>query len=123
MTTRALENESKIDLWAQRQQMGENGEKRPRENQMKVYNVHIADKDCVALRVKYHKRCYERYTSFLRRRNVTDVADEIEIYDRYAWKYEKSFNVFLWKFVKEKLLINEGMKRIKAAFVKTVAEI
>ena len=28
--------------------------------------IQIADKDMVALEVKYHKRCYEKCTSFLR---------------------------------------------------------
>ena len=34
--------------------------------------IQIADKDLVALEVKYHKRCYETYTSFLRHATVLD---------------------------------------------------
>ena len=34
--------------------------------------VHILDKDCVALEVKYHKRCYERYTSCIRHAGPED---------------------------------------------------
>lgn len=88
--------------------------------------VNIADKDCVALEVRYHRRCYERYTSFLRRSNVIDEVYDSENYDRYACKYEKSFDVFCERFVKKRLLMNEEiffMKRMKAEFVKTVSEI
>ena len=63
--------------------------------------VHIADKDCAALEVRYLKQCYERCTSCLRRGNVTHEVDDTENYDRYACKHEKSFDVFCQRFVKK----------------------
>lgn len=84
--------------------------------------THIANKDCVALKVKYHKRFYERYTSFLRHK--TDSQNETAV--KYDCKYNKSFNVFCEEFVKEKLIKKENiyyMKRIKKEFIKTIARI
>ena len=86
--------------------------------------LHIADKDCVALEVKYHKRCYQRYTEFLRRTNVTEYEEESKV--RAKCKYEESFHVFCERFVKEKLIDNEEiyyMKKIEEEFVRTVAAV
>ena len=83
--------------------------------------LQIADKDCVALEVKYHRRCYQQYTEFVRR---TDVTEDDEVRDKC--KYEESFNVFCERFVKEKLIDNEEiyyMKKIEAEFVRTVATV
>ena len=65
--------------------------------------LQIADKDCVALEVKYHRRCYQRYTEFVRRTAVTE-DDEV----RAKCKYEEFFNVFCERFVKEKLIDKRG---------------
>ena len=72
--------------------------------------LQIANKDMVALEVKYHKRCYDKYTSFL----------------RTTTQCEKSFDVFCEEFVKEKLIKQENifyMKRLKKEFVKTVKRV
>ena len=72
---------------------GEDWEKQLQEKGTKV--LQIADKDCVALEVKYHRQCYQRYTEFVRR---TDVTEDDEV--RAKFKYEESFNFFvndLWK--------------------------
>jgi hypothetical protein len=75
----------------------------------------------VALEVKYHRQCYQRYTEFVRR---TDVTEDDEV--RAKCKYEESFNFFCERFVKEKLIDNEEiyyMKKIEAEFVRTVATV
>ena len=63
--------------------------------------LQIANKDMVALEVKYHKRCYDKYTSFLK---------ETEQHD---FKYEKSLDVFCEEFVKEKLIKQENVFYMK----------
>ena len=52
--------------------------------------IQIADKDIVALEVKYHKRCYEKYTLFLRH-SMQSTGEENE---KQVYKYEKSFDTF-----------------------------
>ena len=86
--------------------------------------LQIADKDCVALEVKYHKRCYQGYTEFLRRTDATENTEESKV--RSKCKYEESFEVFCERFVKGKLIDNEEiyyMKKIEEEFVRTVAEV
>ena len=68
----------------------------------------------MALEVKYHKRCYEHYTSFLRHANPKD-----------AMKYKfKSFECFSF-WVKKEMIENENifyMRKLKEVFIKTVME-
>ena len=71
--------------------------------------LQIANKDMVALEVKYHKRCYDKYTSFLR--TTTQLkGKETEQHD---FKYEKSLDVFCEEFVKEKLIKQENVFYMK----------
>ena len=53
--------------------------------------LQIANKDMVALEVKYHKRCYDKYTSFLR----TTTQSKGKETEQHDFKYEKSFDVFV----------------------------
>lgn len=88
--------------------------------------LHIADKDCVALEVKYHKRCYDGYTSFLRCTGENEDAEESEIHDKNLCKYEESFDVFCERFVKARIINNDEihrMKKIEEEFVKTVEQV
>ena len=55
--------------------------------------IHIADKDCAALEVKYHKQCYKQYTSFL--------WDEPKSDAKQLCKYEEAFGIFCETFVKK----------------------
>ncbi len=83
--------------------------------------IQIADKDLVALEVKYHKRCYEKYTSFLRHSHSTRSNDNEA--KKSECKYEESFNVFCEEFIKEKVIKQENifyMKRLRGEFVRTV---
>ena len=82
--------------------------------------LQITDKDCTAIEVRYHKRCYKRYTEFLR----TEDGEESEVRPQYI--YKESFSVFCEQFVKEKIIDNEEiyyMKKVKEEFVRTVAAV
>ena len=84
--------------------------------------LQIANKDMVALEVKYHKRCYDKYTSFLR----TTTQSKGKETEQHYFKYEKSFDVFCEEFVEEKLIKQENifyMKKLKKEFVKTVKRV
>ena len=61
--------------------------------------LHILGNDCVALEVKYHKRCYEHYTSFLRHANPKDAI---------KYKFNKSFECFS-SWVKKEVIENENI--------------
>ena len=69
--------------------------------------IEIANRDAVALEVKYHKRCYEKYTSFIRCRTDSQVKAAVEQYDRK--RYVKSFDVFCQDFVKAKIIDGENV--------------
>ena len=56
----------------------------------------ILNKDCVAVEVKYHKRCYKRYVSPVERRNVAEERSQERI-------YSKSFDSFC-SFVKKNII-------------------
>jgi hypothetical protein len=77
--------------------------------------MHILDSDYVALEVKYHKCCYERYTSSLRHANPQDEENKHEVNN---YKYRKSFESFC-VFVQHELIENENiyyMTRLKNEF-------
>ena len=80
--------------------------------------IHIADKDCAALEVKYHKQCYKQYTSFLRDEPKSDA--------KQLCKYEEAFGIFCETFVNEKI-IQKGkiyfMNKVREKFVRTVEQV
>ena len=82
--------------------------------------IQISDKDLIALEVKYHKRCYEKYTSFLRHNTGFQTQEQHEC------KYEKSFDAFCEDFVRTQIIKEENifyMKRLTKEFVKTVERV
>ncbi|XP_028419097.1 uncharacterized protein LOC114544759 [Dendronephthya gigantea] len=84
--------------------------------------IQIANKDMVALEVKYHKRCYEKYTSFLRH---TRQSNEKET-EKHECKYEKSFDVFCMEFVNARIIRQDNifyMKKLTKEFIKTVRRV
>ena len=81
--------------------------------------IQSADKDLVALEVKYHKRCHEKYTSFLRYSHNDSAQSNDNEGEKYERKYEESFNVFCEEFVKEKLIKQENIFYIYPSKVKT----
>ena len=86
--------------------------------------LQIQGRDCTAIEVKYHKQCYRKYTSFLRRGRGSEDQSESTISSKRL--YEESFNIFSEEFVKEKIIKDEGifyMKKVKNAFVNIVARV
>lgn len=83
----------------------------------------IQGKDLVALEVKYHKRCYEKYTSAQRHgKKATHEKDE-EDSSKYGLLYERSFRICCEQFIQPNIIQDNGifyMKKVKDAFVKTV---
>ena len=88
-----------------------------RKNDQRIL-IHILDKDCVAVEVKYHKCCYRKYTSFLDHPETKDSAIENTM-------YSISFDKFC-TIVKEQVIDNHGiwcMSRLKTEFVNTVRKV
>ena len=86
-------------------------------------SIQIEDKDCVALELKYHKRCYSSYTSFLRHESGHKDPESLAYESRL---YAKSFDIFCEKVIRDKVLKRGNiyyMKKIKDKFVKTVEQI
>ncbi|XP_046844143.1 uncharacterized protein LOC124438172 [Xenia sp. Carnegie-2017] len=82
--------------------------------------VHILDKECNALEVKYHSKGYKSYTSFLY--NTTCAKKSNESSSGRKCLYEESFADFC-KFIKKAIIENHGiyyMNVLKDKFVKTV---
>ena len=85
--------------------------------------MHIPDGDCVVLKVKYHKRCYERYTSCVRHVSAQDEKRNKKEVNNY--KYRKSFVSFC-VFIQHELIENENiyyMARLRKEFVMMVQKI
>ena len=73
----------------------------------------------VALEGKHHKRCYEKYTSFLRH----SMQSTGEKNKKQRYKYEKSFDVFCKDFVIERLIKQDNIyyrRKLKKEFIKKV---
>ena len=82
--------------------------------------VHILDKDCIALEVKYHQKCYKNYTSFLF--NAPQKEPAADDYASGKCSYKKSFDG-LCKFVEHEIIESHGiyyLSMLKAKFVKMV---
>ena len=74
----------------------------------------IRDQDCVAIEVKYHKSCYQKYTSFLKR----------EIKNTKS-KYDKPFEAFCKEIIDEKLIKNKEIwytKDLRKEFIRVAKE-
>ena len=82
--------------------------------------VQIRRKDCVALKVRYHKVCYCNYTKFLTR----ETKDQSES-ERSASVYEKSYDVFCKEVIETEVIGDKKimyMKDIREKFV-SIAEV
>lgn len=78
--------------------------------------LRILGNDCVALEVKYHKRCYEHYTSFLRQ---AKQSKEIK------YKFNESFESFS-SWLKKEVIESQNIfytSKLREEFVKAVMEI
>eukprot|EP00794_Sanderia_malayensis_P012432 gene12432-13717_t len=82
--------------------------------------IQIEGKDYVALELKYHKRCYSSYTSFLR--HERQDPESLPLASRL---FAKSFDKFCQQVIQNNI-IEKGkiyyMKTLKEKFVKTVEE-
>ena len=80
--------------------------------------LQIMDKDCVAIEVRYHRRCYTNYTNFLHRqdKNASDSAKSL---------FDKGYEKFC-KEVVEELIKNKQitfMSHLHSKFVKIVQRV
>lgn len=85
--------------------------------------LEIQDKDCIALEVKYHRRCYEKYTSFVRHNKDIPTSNTSA---KPSGKFEESFNIFCDEFIKTKIIEEENivyMAKILQAFIETVSQV
>ena len=88
--------------------------------------LHIRGKDCVALEVKYHNRCYQKYTSFLRYYKDDSHTEGETSTKQQPSVYNEGFNTFCEQFVKVKIIKEESifyMTKVKEQFVKIVADV
>ncbi|KAI2644853.1 Protein Son [Labeo rohita] len=53
--------------------------------------VHIKDKDCVSLEVRYHKSCYRQYTRFLTKSTGTNTQTSEEQQDKLKRRLSRDF--------------------------------
>lgn len=87
--------------------------------------LHIRGKDCVALEVKYHNRCYQKYTSFLKYHRDDPAEGETSVKQQPSL-YNEGFNTFCEQFVKVNIIQEESifyMTKVKEQFVKIVADV
>ena len=82
--------------------------------------LQILNKDCVAVEVKYHKRCYKRYVSRspVEHMNVAEKRSQERI-------YSKSFDSFC-SYVKKNIIDDHRifyMNRLKNEFVRIVKDL
>ena len=80
--------------------------------------LEIQGKDCVALEVKYYRRCYLKYTSIIRSDSKED--------QKSSKNYQQSFKVLCEQFLQTKIIDDEKIlyvTKVQEKFVKIVAEV
>ncbi|KAM4570951.1 uncharacterized protein V3H82_010671 isoform 1-T1 [Fundulus diaphanus] len=78
----------------------------------------VRGKDCVAIEVRYHKRCYKEYTRFL----VATTSDERM---PKAWEYATVYTEFCDKIIQAQLIKKQEifrMKKLSSLFQKMIRE-
>ncbi|KAJ8385974.1 hypothetical protein AAFF_G00177950 [Aldrovandia affinis] len=78
--------------------------------------LHIIDKDCVALEVRYHKTCYRDYTRFL-----SKTASKAEEENEPA--FDASYKIFCERVICQRLIVNHEvlkMNQLRRMFLNTV---
>ncbi|XP_071803389.1 uncharacterized protein [Asterias amurensis] len=79
--------------------------------------LHIANKDCVAMQVRYHSVCYGNYTKCVTKRVSKPPRDPL---------YFKSFKVFCEKYIVSQIINDKQvlrMSKLKREFDKVVREV
>ena len=65
----------------------------------------IQGKDCIALEVKYHRKYYEQYSSFVRHKK----ADPAGSTPGRHYKFQEAFDAFCEEFIRTKLIDEENV--------------
>ncbi|XP_072313099.1 uncharacterized protein [Eucyclogobius newberryi] len=63
-------------------------------------------KDCVANEVRYHKRCYKEYTSFLTKKTSDERLPKV-------WEYGDAYKAFCDTVIRARLIENQEILRMK----------
>ncbi|XP_061908298.1 uncharacterized protein LOC133653234 [Entelurus aequoreus] len=81
--------------------------------------LHINDKDCVAIEVRYHRTCYRQYTRFLSLSTATHTATR----DEQIQPFADSYNLFCDQVIRQRIIIDKEvlrMDKLRKLFVDTV---
>ncbi|XP_055957426.1 uncharacterized protein LOC126822187 isoform X2 [Patella vulgata] len=82
---------------------------------------HIRDKDCVAVEVRYHLRCYKDYVRFLTRKPTVQSSGSSEVS-----AYEKTFDIFCEDVIRKRIIFNKvilRMAKLLDMFIKMAKDI
>ncbi|XP_039538675.1 uncharacterized protein LOC120486602 [Pimephales promelas] len=82
--------------------------------------VHIRNKDCVSLEVRYHKSCYRQYTRFLTKSSasVTGTSEE-----QNEPTFDASYKIFCERIIRHKIIVNQEvltMTQLRRIFLNLV---
>lgn len=66
--------------------------------------VHIQDKDCVSLEVRYHKSCYRQYTRFLTKSTATVTGTSEE---QNEPTFDASYKIFCERIIRHRIIVNQ----------------
>ncbi|XP_056105946.1 uncharacterized protein LOC130084505 [Rhinichthys klamathensis goyatoka] len=82
--------------------------------------VHIRDKDCVSLEVRYHKSCYRQYTRFLTKSSasVTGTSEE-----QNEPTFDASYKIFCERIIRHRIIVNQEvltMTQLRRIFLNLV---
>ena len=80
--------------------------------------LQIMDKDCVAIEVRYHRKCYTKYTNFLHKQDKKAGDGAKSLYDA---GYEQFCKEVVEKLIKNKKVI--FMSHLHSKFVKIVQRV
>ncbi|KAG9276341.1 hypothetical protein AMEX_G8653, partial [Astyanax mexicanus] len=84
--------------------------------------VHIQDKDCVSLEVRYHKSCYRQYTRFLSKTTPTITGTPEE---QNEPTYDACYNIFCEKVIRQRIIVNQEiltMTHLRRIFINLVKD-
>ncbi|KAL1268455.1 hypothetical protein QQF64_033818 [Cirrhinus molitorella] len=82
--------------------------------------VHIRDKDCVSLEVRYHKSCYRQYTRFLTKSTAT-VTGTLE--EENEPTFDVSYKIFCERIIRHRIIVNQEvltMTQLRRIFINIV---
>ncbi|XP_061925381.1 uncharacterized protein LOC133664618 isoform X3 [Entelurus aequoreus] len=82
--------------------------------------LHIEDRDCVAMEVRYHKSCYRQYTRFLTKSDVTVTGTAGE---KVEPTFDASYNIFCERIIRQRIIVNQEvlrMNELRRMFLNTV---